>query len=281
MSTSNLDSSSRIGATGGAKALAKGLVLVDLVAHRTRSVRLTELVEASGLPRPTVIRLLDALLDAGALRSEPSGGYALGPQLLVWGQAYLNALDLPRQAQAPMRALVEESRETCFLGVRDGSQVLYVAKADSPMAVRPAATISSRNPLHSTAIGKALLAFADPQFIASYLEGPLVARTPNTIADPRRLQAELTVVRSRGYSVDEVENEEGVRCIAAPIRDHTGDVVAAVSLSAPAYRFTEQDPHRWAPRVRATAGAIAAHIGYSAASGHPPEGAPMRVEEET
>jgi DNA-binding IclR family transcriptional regulator len=263
MSTLGLDSASKAATTGAAKALAKGLVLVDVVADRKGPVRLSDLVETSGLPRPTVVRLLDALLEAGALRSEASGGYALGPRLLVWGQAYLNALDLPQQAQEPMQALVEESRETCFLGVRHGSQVLYVAKVDSPMAVRPAATVSSLNPLHSTAMGKALLAFADPELIDSYLERRLESRTPNTIVDPQRLRKELTRVRARDYSVDEVENEEGVRCIAAPVRDHTGDVVAAVSLSAPAYRFSADDPHRWAPRVQAAAAVIAKHLGHS------------------
>ena len=154
MSTPGPDWTSKAATTGGAKALAKGLVLVDVVAHSQGPVRLSDLVETSGLPRPTVIRLLDALLEAGALRSEASGGYALGPRLLVWGQAYLNALNLPQQAQQPMHALVEESRETCFLGVRDGSHLLYVATVESPMAVRPEATVGSLNPLHSTAMGK-------------------------------------------------------------------------------------------------------------------------------
>ncbi len=267
MSTPGPDSTSKAATTGGAKALAKGLVLVDVVAHSQGPVRLSDLVETSGLPRPTVIRLLDALLEAGALRSEASGGYALGPRLLVWGQAYLNALDLPQQAREPMHALVEESRETCFLGVRDGAHLLYVATVESPMAVRPAATVGSLNPLHSTAMGKALLAFADPGLIDTYLERPLEPRTSNTIVDAQRLREALTDVRARDYSVDEVENEEGVRCIAAPVRDHTGDVVAAVSLSAPAYRFSAEDPHRWAPRVQAAAAKIATHLGYNAGPG--------------
>jgi DNA-binding IclR family transcriptional regulator len=250
------------GATGAAKALVKGLALVELVAAAPGPVRLTDLVEGSGVPRPTTLRLLGALLEAGVLELDPARGYSLGPQLAVWGQQYLERLDVAARAKDLMRALADETRETCFLGVRERRQVLYVAYAEGPQAVRPAARVGSRNPLHSTAIGKALLAFASPGLIDEYVAGELVARTERTITEPAALLDELERTRARGWSIDDIENEDGVRCVAAPVRDHLGAVVAAMSVAAPAYRFTVDDLFELAPTVLDATAALSRRIGW-------------------
>jgi DNA-binding IclR family transcriptional regulator len=261
MSNPSLDRLSKVGAHGAAKALIKGLGLVELVAV-AGPMRLADLVEQTGLPRPTALRLLEALRDHEVVQLTSSGTYVLGPRLAVWGQQYLEGLDLRAEAEDIMGSLASETRETCFLGVRDGNQVLYVAKADSPQAVRPAARVGSRNPLHSTAIGKALLAFGPEQLIEPYLQEPLVAKTPNTITDPRRLREEFDLIRQRGYSTDDVENEDGVRCVGASVRDHTGLTVAAISVAAPAYRFDLEDLPRLAPHVIAAAQELSRRIGF-------------------
>jgi IclR family acetate operon transcriptional repressor len=263
MSIPRLDLPSRPNATtGAAKALVKGLALVDVVAAAREHVRLTDLVEASGLPRPTTLRLLDALLDAGLLELDPARGYSLGPQLAVWGERYLERLDVRRRAEDLMHALAGDTRETCFLGVREHREVLYVAYADGPQAVRPAARAGSRNPLHSTAIGKTLLAFGAPGLADAYVEGEMAARTPLTITEPAALLAELERIRGRGWAIDDVENEDGVRCVAAPVRDHRGAVVAAMSVAAPAYRFTLDDLDDLAPKVLAATAELSRRIGW-------------------
>jgi IclR family acetate operon transcriptional repressor len=210
-----------------------------------------------------VLRLLDVLLEQRLLQSGADGSFALGPRLALWGQRYLDSLDVRAHAEDLMRALAEQTRETCFLGIRDGRSVLYIAKADSPQAVRPAAGVGARNPLHSTGLGKALLAFAPRGAAAAYAEsGPLEAKTPDTIVDPGRLADELDATRARGYAIDNVENEDGVRCVAAPIRDHAGVVVAALSVSAPAYRFALEDLPALAPDVLSVTREISSRIGY-------------------
>jgi DNA-binding IclR family transcriptional regulator len=248
-------------ASGTAKALVKGLALVDVISAADGPVRLADLVAASGLPRPTVLRLLDVLLEQRVVQNH-GGGYAPGPRLAVWGQRYLEGLDVRAHAEAPMRTLAEATRETCYLGVRDDRSVLYIAKADSPQAVQPAARIGTRNPLHSTGMGKALLAFGSPEEAHAYANGRLEARTPNTIVDADRLGEELDAIRARGYATDDVENEDGVRCVAAPIHNHAGEVVAALSVSAPAYRFAPEDLPALAPKVLAAALEISSGIGY-------------------
>ena len=250
-----------VSASGTAKALVKGLALVDLIAQADGPARLADLVDTSGLPRPTVLRLLDVLRDHGVVTAV-DGSYALGPRLAVWGQRYLDGLDIRAHAEDLMRDLAAETRETCYLGVRDGRSVLYIAKADSPQAVRPAAREGTRNPLHSTGIGKALLAFAPPDEARAYANGPLQAKTPNTIVDGDRLAAELKATRARGYAIDDIENEDGVRCVAAPIRNHAGEVVAALSVAAPAYRFALEDLPALAPKVLGVASEISSRIGY-------------------
>jgi DNA-binding IclR family transcriptional regulator len=267
MSIPKVDAESKLSPTGSAKALVKGIALVDTVAASDSGLRLADLVDVSGLPRPTVLRLLEVLREHGLLSLDQSGGYSLGPRVAVWGQHYLDGLDVRTQAEDLMQALAAETRETCFLGVRDDLHVLYVAKVDSPQAVRPAARVGGRNPLHSTAIGKALLGFAPTDVARTYLSGPLERKTVNTITDPERLKAELARVRERGYSTDEIENEEGVRCVAAPVRDHRGSVVAAISVSAPAYRFGSDDLPRLAPRVISAAEELSRRIGHRAQAG--------------
>jgi DNA-binding IclR family transcriptional regulator len=249
------------GASGTAKALVKGLALVDVMSAADGPVRLGDLVTASGLPRPTVLRLLEVLLEERVVQAA-DGSYALGPRLAVWGQRYLDGLDVRVHAEGPMRELADATRETCYLGVRDDRSVLYIAKADSPQAVRPAARVGTRNPLHSTGIGKTLLAFGAPDEALAYANGPLETKTPNTIVDADRLGAEIDATRARGYAIDNVENEDGVRCVAAPIRNHAGEVVAALSVSAPAYRFALEDLPALAPKVLAAALEISSRIGY-------------------
>ena len=255
------------GATGAAKALVKGLALVELVAAAPAPVRLTDLVDAGALPRSTTLRLLAALVEAGVLETRPDRCYSLGPQLAVWGQLYLERLDVTQKAVDLMRELAAEVRETCFLGVREHRQVLYVACADGPQAVRPVARVGSRNPLHCTGMGKALLAFSPPELAAEYVEGEMERRTERTITEPAALLEELERTRERGWAIDDIENEEGVRCIAAPIRDHLGAVIAAMSIAAPAYRFEHDDLFTLAPTVLNTTAELSRRIGWRAPAG--------------
>jgi DNA-binding IclR family transcriptional regulator len=252
MSKPDLDSPSisDAGSTAGsAKALAKGLALIDHIAESDAALRLVDLVDVSGLPRPTVLRLLDVLCRAEVLRLDAAGGYTLGPRVAAWGQSFLDRLDLRSQAMPAMQELVDISDETCFLGVLDGSQVLYLAAVNSPQPVRPAARPGSRNPLHCTGIGKVLLAGLADEEVARLLPEPLERRTENTLTHVAEVVENVRQVRDRGFAIDEIENEEGVRCVAAPIRDSTGAVVAGLSVSAPAYRFSSEDVRRLAPEV--------------------------------
>jgi IclR family acetate operon transcriptional repressor len=270
VSKTELDSAST-SAAGSAKALVKGLALVEHVADSDRPLRLVDLVEASGLPRPTALRLLEVLCRAEVLRVDADGRYGLGPRVAAWGQSFLDRLDLRSQAIELMEELVAISGETCFLGVVDRQQVLYLAAVNSPQPVRPAARPGFRNPLHCTGIGKVLLAGMTDEEVAELLVAPLERRTDNTMTDPAELLAHIALVRERGYAIDEIENEEGVRCVAAPVRDHTGAVVAGISVSAPAYRFSTEDVNRLAPEVLRVTAELSRRLGAPVAPDRLPD----------
>jgi DNA-binding IclR family transcriptional regulator len=260
VSKTELDSAST-SAAGSAKALVKGLALVELVADSDRPLRLVDLVEAGGMPRPTALRLLDVLCRAEVLRVDGEGRYTLGARVAAWGQSFLDRLDLRSQAVDLMEQLVDISGETCFLGVVDRQQVLYLAAVNSPQPVRPAARPGFRNPLHCTGIGKVLLSGMTDAEVLELLVTPLEQRTENTLTSPADVLTQIALVRARGYAIDEIENEEGVRCVAAPIRDHTGAVVAGLSVSAPAYRFSTEDVNRLAPEVLRVTAELSRRLG--------------------
>lgn len=256
-----MDSVSEIPVRGSAKALVKGLALVEIVASASPPARLTDLVAASGYPRSSAIRILEALCDMEVLR-HCDGGYDLGPRLATWGHAFLERLDLPRVCADVMDGLVAASGETSYLGIRERSYVLYISAAFTPQPVRPSVVAGARNPLHCTGIGKALLSPMTHEQRAALLRPPLERRTAHTIVDPAELNADLDASWERGYTVDDGENEEGVRCVAAPVLDHGGHPVAAVSIAAPAYRFAIADVHRLAPEVLAASAELSARLGH-------------------
>lgn len=252
--------------SGSPKALVKGIALVDIVAARSGPVRQSDLVEQSGLPRPTAVRLLDALRELGLLDTDAHGDYRLGAHVAMWGLAFRNAIDISDIAADVMQDLSAELRETCYLGVRDGDRVLYLGAAHGPQSIRPAATVGASNPLYCTGIGKALLAFLPAAERDAYIaRTEFVARTANTVTDRDAFVGVLDATAARGYAIDDIENEEGIRCIAVPIRDASGAVVAGMSISAPAYRFNMDDLTRVAPHVVERAAELSRRLGYTVA----------------
>lgn len=258
-------------ATGSAKALVKGLALVDVVAANPGGLRLADLVQASGTPKATLLRLLEALVNAHVLSVDAHGVYRLGPQCVAWGAAYLASVDLRGAAADVLARLADTSGETCHLGILDGLRVLYLDKVDSPHAVRMVSRIGSRSPLYCTALGKAMLARLDEATFDEVVAAGLEPRTDNTITDVELLLRDLAQTRRRGYAVDDVENEEGVRCVGSAIFDDTGRVVAAISVAGPAFRMGRQRIEQLGPDVREAAEEVSRRLGYSrtgARAGH-------------
>lgn len=199
------------------------------------------LAEGLGLNKSTVLRLVKPLCEAHLLeRAEPSGRYRLGPETAYLGQTYLERLDLRSAAHDIMTRLMEASQETVHLVIFDPPEVVYVDKVEAPQPIRMHSRIGSRQPAFCTAVGKVFLAHAVEPIVRSVVDAGMPARTSSTITSEARLRQELDATRSRGYAVDDVENEPDIRCVGAPIFDFSETVVAAASISGPITRVTPQ-----------------------------------------
>jgi DNA-binding IclR family transcriptional regulator len=248
--------------TGSGKTLVKALRLLEAIAHRPEGLTLAEASRLADLPKPTAHRVLGPLVDAHLLRVDSAGAYRLGAQCLVLGTAFLEGLDLREEAREVMSELVERTGETCHLGVLDGTRIVYIEKVESSHAVRMYSRVGRTNPVHSTGLGKAMLAFCDEQVIEGVVSAGLRRRTARTITDAEEFRAELEGIRRRGYAVDNVENEEGIRCVAAPVRDHTGRVIAGISVAGPQYRLTLEQVSDIAVLVRKATDELSSRMGY-------------------
>lgn len=249
--------------TGSAKALVKGIALIDLLAASPNGLRLTDVVREAELPKGTVLRLIDALLDADLIR-ELGGVYRLGPKCAAWGSVFLDGLELPSLARDLLEGLVEVSGETAHLGIVDGTRTLYIDKIDSPHSLRMFSRVGLRSRLYCTGLGKALLAFSGDALLGEVIAEGLDRLTENTITEAEELRAELARIRRSGYSIDDVENEEGVRCTGAPVFDHNGDVAAAISVAGPIHRMTRERLAFLAPKVAEAGRELSARIGFTA-----------------
>lgn len=248
--------------TGAAKALTKGIALVNLLAAHPPGLKVTDLVARSGVPKGTTLRLLEALADDGLVRCDDTGRYRLGPQCAVWGSAFLDHLDLRAEAHDLLTHLSQISGETAHLAIPDGPRILYVDKIDSPHSLRMVSRPGATNPMHCTALGKAILAHAGADLAAEVIAAGLERRTENTITTPEDLRAELARVRRVGHAVDDVENEDGVRCAGAPVFDHRGVPVAALSVAGPVSRMTRERITGLAPRIAEAAADLSARLGH-------------------
>ncbi|MDI3280627.1 MAG: IclR family transcriptional regulator [Bacillota bacterium] len=231
-------------------------------------LNLTELAERVALSPSTTYRLLQTMTRLGFIRHDRSTGrYRLGLKALKIGAVAIRQFDLRAVARPHLRQLVEQCNETANLVVLDGAEVVYVDQVECSNMVRMLAELGSRLPATCTGAGKAILAFLPPEELEHLLaEQPLVAYTPYTITAREEFQANLEAVRRRGYAVDNEERELGVRCVAAPIRDAAGKVVAAVSVSGPTARLSgEYIERHLGPLVREYADRISRELARVAA----------------
>ncbi|HEV2985517.1 MAG TPA: IclR family transcriptional regulator, partial [Vicinamibacterales bacterium] len=244
-------------------AAAKALELLSVFSFREPRLSLADLAARTGIPRATAFRLLSTLEQSGFLAKD-HGAYQLGIKCFVLGNIVAGGLDLRETAHPHLVALRDSTRETTQIAILDHWQVVYLERMISPY---PVGFMRSRAgailPAYCTALGKTLLAYtpeADVDAWAATQKFP--ALTPRTITSARRLLKELRVIRERGYAIDEEERERGVRCVAAPIRNHHGDVVAAVSIAGPIDRLPrELAGSDIASAVVATARAISIDLG--------------------
>ncbi len=222
----------------------------------------TALSEQLGLHKSTVSRLLSTLQQEGFVEQNPeTGRYHLGFSLVTLAGIVLDRIDLPKIAQPYLNELAAQTQETVNIAVLDGSDCMNIGGVASPRPIQYIGRIGRRTPLHCTAAGRVLLAHLPPATRQTLLPEPLPAFTNRTVVDNAVLQAALRDVQRQGYAVTHDEHQDGLSAIAAPIRDHNGQVMAAVVVSGPTYRMGAEDVAHFIEPVKETARHISAQLG--------------------
>jgi len=219
---------------------------------------LSELARLTGLPMPTIHRLLRSLVNGGYVRQESSKRYALGARMITLGESarrMLGSWALPHLAD-----VVGRFGETTNLAMLEADACVYIAQVPSPHPMRMFTEVGRVVPVHSTGVGKALLStLPDQQVLAILQRAGMPSATEHTITQPKAMLDSLKQVRKEGYAVDDAEQELGVRCIAVPLEGLP--FTAAISVSGPSTRLSLDDVPRIAPNLQATAAAISAAFG--------------------
>jgi Transcriptional regulator len=249
--------------TYGIIALQRGLKLLTLFAKAEGGLTATQVAKLSGLPISTVHRFLVNLESTGFLNWNGNGRYHLGFACFSLGQSALGHLDIRRLSFPYLEELNHKTRETIHLTVRHELSVVYVEKLDSPEPLRIFSRIGASVPLHCTAVGKVMLAYMPPNEQAAILGQVEIKRlTQNTISNIQDLTVHLQRVRKNGYACDLEENELHIRCIAAPIWDHTGRVNASLSVTGPVVRMPMTRLRQLAPLVQQAGLKISRELGF-------------------
>ena len=215
--------------------------------------------------KSTSYRFLSTLEEAGYVRRESdTRRYSLGSKVAWLAAKFLEGVDVRELARPILKELARESGETIHLALLDRDEVVYIDKIEGQQAVEMASRVGSRMPVHATALGKVLLAsLSESQWQRYVSEIGLKPRTPNTIVDPGAFFEHLHQVRKQNYALDNLENEEGIRCVAAPIRDHTGKTVAALSITGWTVSMTLEKVESLVPLAQKGALAISERLGFS------------------
>jgi DNA-binding IclR family transcriptional regulator len=244
--------------------LDRALGILDLLWKEGPELTLVELTERLGLNKSTVRRLIKVLEQYRFIEQSPRNGkYRLGLKLFEMGSSVMAHLDLRERARPYLERLVFEAGETAHLCILDEGEVVYLEKVETQRTVRIPSSVGRRNPAHCTAVGKAILAFLPENELGDVIQKRgLRAYTRNTITTLAQLKRDLQLVRQRGYSLDNEEIEEGLKCIGAPVRDYSGKVIASVSIAGPAFRLTKDKIAALAQAVVETAHALSTELGH-------------------
>ncbi|GAA4571069.1 IclR family transcriptional regulator [Planotetraspora kaengkrachanensis] len=243
------------------QSLARGLSVIRAFDATSPELTLSDVARKTDMTRAAARRFLLTLVGLGYVRTD-GRLFSLSPRVLELGYAYLSSLSLPEVALPHLERLVAEVHESASVSVLDDGDVVYVARVPTARIMRVTIAIGTRFPAHCTSLGRVLLAWLTPEEIDAALErSPLERLTPRTTTSPAALRAELDRVRGQGWAMVDQELEEGLRSIAAPIRDRGGRVVAAVNVSSHASRTTLESVRRdLLPPLLATAARIEADL---------------------
>lgn len=259
------------------QAIERAVAILNAFTAEDHELGVTELAERLGLHKSTVHRFMVNLDAAGMVERNPrTGRYRLGMRIFELGGLVKQRMNLWDEALPFLESLVRDTGETGHLAVLDGGEAIYIERVEARRALRVPSAIGRGYPAHATNLGKVLLADLEPGRLAEIVqERGLSAYTPHTIVDPTALELKLAQIRERGFAVDNEEYDEGLRCIGAPVRDHSGNVVAALGIGGPVTRVTPARVEELSTLVMAAAAGLSRRLGAHQSEAYAP--ATLRV----
>ena len=247
------------------QSIERAIDILEALSEEENSFQLKNLAKRVRLHKTTVHRILKTLMKRGYVENiDNSGVYKLGLQVLKLSSSLLENIEVRREAKSLLEELRDKTGETVHLGILEGNEIVYIEKIEGTRPLHMASSVGKRVPLYCTALGKAILAYLDEKELNPLLENiKLEPKTPNTITSIEKLKEELIKIRALGYSIDNIENEEGIRCIGAPIFDHTGKVAAAISISGAAFYIPiKRIEKELGPLIKTAAFEISKRLGW-------------------
>jgi len=247
------------------KALDKSLAILEVLSRENSPLSIAELSERLGIYPSTIHRILDTLRYWEYVEQDShTQKYQLGLKVLELGMTKLQGMELIKEASSYLKELQNQSNETVHLAILEEGEILYLDKEESSQSIRMVSKVGRRVPVHCTALGKVLLAYLDEEEQEKVLnEKRLSPFTENTITNKKKLREELSKVREQGFAEDREEHQKDVCCLAAPIKDHRGTVIAAVSLSVPAFRMKANKKRKLKETLIQAGEDISKRLGYN------------------
>ncbi len=245
------------------KSMVKMLAVLDCFSVREPQLTPSEIARRTRIPRATAHRIVATMRQIGLLdQDRERDSYRLGLKLFELGSRVIASMDLHREAAAPVDELQQLTGEVVHLCVYNGLHMVIIQRRELDVAPSNTITTMEEAPAHCTGVGKAFLAFQDVEIQERLIAEGLTRFTASTLVDPQALRAEFARIVAQGHAFDLEEHQTGIRCVAAPIRDATARVVAAVSVSGAVARMPLTRLRALAPSVRETARAISIRLGW-------------------
>jgi DNA-binding IclR family transcriptional regulator len=256
--------------TGGGRpkvqSVDRTLDVMEALASRRGATGISEVASIVGLHVSTVHRLLATLVDRGYVRQDPdTSKYHLGSRVFTLASAADLHLDLRLVARPYLERMMRLSGETANLVTSSDTEVVYLDQVASMHLVKMFAAPGSRAPMYCTGTGKAMLAFKNPSTIEAVLSAPMKRYTTHTLVTRAGVERELAIIREQGYSIDNEEMEEGVRCIAVPVFDRRHECIGAMSVSGPTTRMSTERVAKLAPTMLGIADELSRQLGFETA----------------
>lgn len=247
------------------QSLERALTILNKLSDYPDGIQIARLSEQVGLSKSTVHRLLATLSNMNyVVKDSESDKYKLGFQVLFLSRNILNNNDIVNTAKPYLERLSNDVNETVHLCIEDRGEIVYIDKIESNQTIRMFSRVGNRAPMYCTAVGKILYSGMESDHFEELISKVnFIPKTESTITTPEGLREEINKIKKQKYALDNIENEEGIRCIAAPIYNHTGKIIASFSISGPSNRVTmDKINDTLIDKMRQTSLDISRNLGY-------------------